>query len=156
MTARGIVIIAAVAAATTGGCRQASQSRSVRKQESADIRNVTARPGAEVSSAVETQAARNEHDICAGIDAYPLPRTYEQILADAPKETRKPTGLLEARMIVDSDGKITHLRFIRLSSVDTVNKRAFDFVTKQQYKPTVVEGKQVSVCATMSINVDFK
>jgi hypothetical protein len=84
-----------------------------------------------------------------------MPRTFKQILADAPKEARKPTGALEARMIVNPDGKITHLRFIRLSSLDSVNKGAFDFVTKQHYKPTVVEGQQVSVCTTMSINVDF-
>jgi hypothetical protein len=85
-----------------------------------------------------------------------LPRTYEQILADAPKDARKPTGVPEARMIVDSDGKITHLRFIRLSSADSVNRRAFDFVTKQHYQPTVVKGQQVSVCTTMSITVDFQ
>jgi hypothetical protein len=151
MTARGIIITVAVIAATTGACRQAPQRGPEIKQERTYVR-----PGPEASSDGGAQAARNEPDICAGLNAYPLPRTFEQILADAPKEARKPTGLLEARMIVDSDGKITHLRFIRLSSVDAVNKRAFDFVKKQHYKPSVVEGKQVSVCTTMSINVDFQ
>jgi hypothetical protein len=156
VTARGIIIVAAVVVSTTGACRQAPRSRAEIKKESTYIRNATAPPGPEASSAGGMQAATKEPDICAGLDAYPLPRTYEQILADAPKGAQRPTGLLEARMIVNSDGKVTHLRFMRLSSVDSVNKRAFDFVTKQHYKPVVVEGQQISVCMRMSINIDFQ
>src|SRR6266850_1322290 len=50
-------------------------------------------------------------------------------------ETPSSVSILIAR---DPDGNITHLRFLRLSSLDSVNKYAFDFVTRQKYKPTVL------------------
>ena len=67
-------------------------------------------------------------------------------------ESPSSVSILIAR---DPDGNITHLRFLRLSSLDSVNKYAFDFVTRQKYKPTVLNGQRVAVCGTMSINVDF-
>ena len=139
----------AMVAAITGGCRQAPQGRIEIEQESTYIRNATppqvpqrrpeinvhnaAPPEPQVSFADGMPTARNEPDVCFGLDAYPLPRTYEQILADAPKQTRKPTGVLEARMAVGPDGNITHLRFMRLSSVDSINKYAVEHLTKQHY-----------------------
>jgi hypothetical protein len=92
---------------------------------------------------------------CPVLDAYPLPRSYEQILADAPRGAREPTGALEAQLVIDADGNITHLRFTRLSSLDSVNRYAVELVKKQHYKPTVVHGTRVPVCSTMSINVDL-
>ena len=59
-------------------------------------------------------------------------------------------------MVIDADGNITHLRFTRLSSLDSVNKRAFEFVKNEHYKPTVFKGERVSVCTTMDINIDFQ
>jgi outer membrane biosynthesis protein TonB len=58
-------------------------------------------------------------------------------------------------MVIDADGNITHLRFTRLSSLDSVNKQAFESVKKWHYEPTVLNGERVSVCSTVDVTVDF-
>jgi hypothetical protein len=174
MRARGTIIMVAIVAAATGGCRQAPQRRPVIEQESTYFRNATPppppqgrhetkqertyvlnapSPESEVFSPGGMPTARNEPDVCFGLDAYPLPRTYEQILADAPKQARKSTGLLEARVVIGPDGNITHLRFMQLSSVDSINKYAVEHITKQHYKPAVVDGHRVSFCTIVTINI---
>jgi hypothetical protein len=77
------------------------------------------------------------------------------MLADAPRGTRKRTTKLEAEVAIDRDGRITHLRFTRLSIWDSFNKAAFDSLNKLRYKPVVVNGERVSACSTVSINVDL-
>jgi Gram-negative bacterial TonB protein C-terminal len=152
---RAHAIIVAVVAATLAGCGQAPQRRAEVKKENTSNRKVPPPRAPEASFEAGSASAKNQADVCADLEVYPLPRTYAQILADVPKEARKPTGHLEARMLIDPDGNISHIRFMRLSSVDSINKHAFDFVTKQHYKPTVVDGQRVSVCTSMSINIDF-
>jgi hypothetical protein len=139
-----------VVLAMLAGCKQAPRKRVETVKQSV----AAARPAPAV------EAPKAQDDACPGLDAYPMPRSYEQMLADAPRGARKRTGMMEAgslqaQMTIDADGKITHLRFTRLSSLDSVNRYAFEFVKKQHYKPTVLNGKRVSVCSTMSINVDF-
>ena len=150
------ILTVAVAAATIVGCRRAPRTHREIKQESTSDHDGALPRRPEASYVIGTPIAQSEPDTCAGLDAYPLPRTYEQILANAPKEARKPTGMLEARMIIGPDGKITHLQFVRLSSLDSVNKRALEFVRNQHYKPAIMNGERVPVCSTMLINVDFQ
>ena len=146
-----------VALAMFAGCQQTTQKR----VEAVKQRVVAAAAPPKVEAPkVDGTARTDEAGACPVLDAYPLPRSYEQILADAPRGARKPTGALqagalEAQLVIDSDGNITHLRFTRLSSLDSVNRYAVEFVKNQHYKPTVVHGKRVPVCSTMSINVDF-
>jgi hypothetical protein len=141
-----------VALAMFAGCKQTTQNR----VEAVKQRVVAAPAPPKVEAPkVDSTARTDEAGACPVLDAYPLPRSYEQILADAPRGIRKPTGALEAQLVIDADGNITHLRFTRLSSLDSVNRYAVEFVKKQHYKPTVVQGKRVPVCSTMSINVDF-
>lgn len=94
--------------------------------------------------------------VCEGLDAYPWPRSYEQAIADAPRGVRKVARSAEAQMIIGPDGKITHFRFTRLSSLESVNRRAFEFVAKQPYKPTVLNGERVAVCTTVDIFTHFE
>jgi outer membrane biosynthesis protein TonB len=103
-----------------------------------------------------TARAADVGGACPGLEAYPLPRSNEQMLADAPPGARKPTGLLRAQMAIDADGNITHLRFTQLSSLDSVNRKVFESVKKWHYKPTVLNGERVSVCSMVDINIDFQ
>lgn len=59
-------------------------------------------------------------------------------------------------MILGPDGKITHFRFTHLSSLDSVNKGAYEFLKKQHFKPVVVDGKRVSVCTTDTVLTHFE
>jgi len=90
-----------------------------------------------------------------GLEAYPFPRPYEQILADAVQGPRKPTGSLHVKMLIDATGTVTHLRFLNLSSIDSVNKAALKAITRWHYKPTVFHGERVSVCSVTDVNIDF-
>jgi len=58
-------------------------------------------------------------------------------------------------MSLDPDGNITHLRFTRLSTSDSINREAFEFLKKQHFKPTEVNGERVSTCSTEDIIIDF-
>jgi outer membrane biosynthesis protein TonB len=93
---------------------------------------------------------------CDGLDAYPWPRSYEQAITDASRGARKPGFSPEVAMIIGPDGRITHLRFTRLSGLDSVDRRALEFVTKQHYKPTVLNGERVAVCSIMVILTHFE
>jgi len=101
------------------------------------------------------QAAKVD-SVCDGLDAYPWPRSYEQAIADAPRGVRKVARSAEAQMIIGPDGKITHFRFTRLSSLESVNRQAFEFVAQQPYKPTVLDGERVAVCSTVDIFTHFE
>jgi hypothetical protein len=95
---------------------------------------------------------------CAGLEAYPWPRSYRQILADAPRGARNDRFTPAAVFVIGPDGNVTHLRFLHLSTLDSVNQSLIAFVKRQHYKPTVLDGKRVAICSTcstMSINVDF-
>jgi hypothetical protein len=113
---------------------------------------------APVKPAVPATAAPRkpkQADSCAGLDAYPWPRSYEQVLADALPGARKPGYSPAAMVIIGPDGNFTHLRFTRLSSSNSINRGAFEFLTKDHFKPTVLNGEPVTVCTTVDINVDF-
>ena len=100
-------------------------------------------------------APKGQADPCAGLDAYPATRSYEQALADAPRDSRKRIVSPQLRIVIDADGNITHLRFTRLSSLDSVNRQAFESVKKWRYEPTVLNGERVSVCTIVDIHVHF-
>src|SRR5437867_1950564 len=131
--------------AVLGGCK--ATSRGTVK---------TAPAGSVAASAViashKTEAAP---DADCGLEAYPGSRSYQQVLTDADAGPRKPITTLETRTAIAKDGNITHFRFVRVSSIESVNKAAFDFVTKQHYKPAIFNGERVAVCATGSVTIDF-
>jgi outer membrane biosynthesis protein TonB len=107
-----------------------------------------------VRSSPVVEAPKAQADAC-GLEAYPFPRSYEQALADAAQDRQKRRVSPQLRMVIDADGNITHLRFTRLSSLDSVNKQAFESVKKWHYEPTVLNGERVSVCSTVDVTVDF-
>jgi hypothetical protein len=95
-------------------------------------------------------------DSSCGLEAYPWPRPYERAMADAPRGSRRSVAQVNAEMAIDSNGNITHLRFTRLSSLDSVNRSVFGDLKKQHYKPTVLNGERVSVCSTANVLVHFQ
>jgi outer membrane biosynthesis protein TonB len=139
--------------AALAGCKQTPPRR-----VEAVKRSVAAAPAPPKVEApkVESTARSDEAGACAGLDAYPFPRSYEQVLADAPPGARKRTGMVRAEMVIGADGNITHLRFTRLSSLDSVNRYAFESVKKWHYEPTVLNGERVAVCSMVDINIDFQ
>jgi hypothetical protein len=141
-----VCLIALLCALT--GCRQAPQPRVEVKQQ--EVAVVSSGP----SIAVPGVSTTEPEEFC-GLQAYPMPRSYPQILADAPPGSRKTTTSLYAKVAIDREGNITHLRFLRLSTLDSINRYAIENLKRQHYKPTVLDGERVSGCSTVSINVDL-
>ena len=64
------------------------------------------------------------------------------------------------KIAIDKDGKITHLRVLRLAYSNTtnwreINKTALNEVKHWHYKPKFYQGKLVAVCSDVSVTVDF-
>jgi len=150
-TVRTILITVFLAALL--GCKQTPYGSTDGKKEAEP--NANPAPAARSASVVAPQITEAEPDQHCGIGAYPFPRSYQEVLADAPQGPRKPITTLEMKSAIDSDGNITHLRFLRLSSLDSVNKAAFDSLKKQHYKPTIIDGERVPVCTIGWITVDL-
>ena len=100
-------------------------------------------------------APQPQDDPACGLAAYPFPRSYEQMLADAPAGKRRPVTEIRTRSAIGPEGNVTHLRFMNLSSLDAVNRAAYDAVRKWRYTPAVVNGERVAVCSEGTITIDL-
>ena len=96
-----------------------------------------------------------------GLARYPVSRSNSEIVADVPRDTKKPPNeQMVAKIAIDKDGKITHLRVLRLAHPNApnwreINESALDSVKRFHYKPTIYEGRPVAVCSDVSVIVDL-
>jgi outer membrane biosynthesis protein TonB len=61
-----------------------------------------------------------------------------------------------AKLVIDPEGRITHLRVLRLahpsaSNAREINEKAVDSIKQWHYAPTKVDGKPVAVCTEVSV-----
>ncbi|MGD0013643.1 MAG: energy transducer TonB [Bryobacteraceae bacterium] len=64
-------------------------------------------------------------------------------------------------MAIDPEGRVTHLRVLRLaypeaSNADAINGQAVDSIKRWHYSPTIVAGKPVAVCSDVAVTIDFQ
>lgn len=96
-----------------------------------------------------------------GLDEFPVSMSTEEILAKVPSDVgRRRNQMMMAKVAIDPEGRITHLRVLRLAwpalpNSHKINKDAVDSIKHWHYKPTTVEGKAVAVCSDVSVNVDL-
>ncbi len=111
----------------------------------------------EVSTAEPARGAEPSAagDATCGLSAYPFPQSFEQALADAASPARKRTSSVQVQMAVDRNGRITHLRYLSLSTDDEVNRLAFDSLARQQFRPVTIHGEQVAACTTEMVRVEY-
>ncbi len=140
---RRAIVIAVFAA--LAGCKQTTQQR-----VEAVSRNV-----AGVQAPVASEPPKPRVDTCPGLEAYQLPFTYEQARANAPRDRLERATSPQVQVAIDAEGNITHMRFTRLSSLDSVNRQVFESVRKWHYKPTVLNGERVAVCTTVDVHVHY-
>ena len=90
---------------------------------------------------------------------YPVSRSNREILADVPRDSKKPPNFsMLAKVAIDKDGKITHLRVLRLGHSNApnwkeINNSVLNDVKRWHYKPTMYQGKPVAVCRDVSVIV---
>ncbi len=95
-----------------------------------------------------------------GLTAYPVSRSTKEILAEVPRGSSKPSSSLFAKIAIDPQEKITHLRVLSLahpeaSFSEEINEKAVDDIKRSHYSPTLYDGKPVAVCSDVSVIIDL-
>ena len=150
---RAAAAICAVIIVVLAGCRAAPQPESRQPSPS----------GATVQVVKSSQSNVTPSDDDCGLTAYPASRSTQEILADAPqKDVRPQDSTMSAKVTVDPQGRITHLRVLRLAYPeaptalrDTINARAVAAIKQWHYAPTIIAGKPVTVCSELTVTIDL-
>ena len=95
-----------------------------------------------------------------GLTAYPVSRPTKDILSEVPRGNSKRSSSLFAKIAIDPQGKITHLRVLSLahpeaSFSEEINEKAVDAIKRRHYSPTLYDGKPVAVCSDVSVIIDL-
>ena len=98
-----------------------------------------------------------------GLTAYPASRSTKEILTAVPEPAvRSQNSMMFAKVVIDPEGRVTHLRLLRLAYPeapkplrDTINAQAIDSIRRSHYTPTIVAGKLVAVCSDLVVTIDM-
>lgn len=65
-----------------------------------------------------------------------------------------------AKVEIDKDGRVTHLRVLRLAYPEaanskSINELAVDSLKRWHYAPTMFAGKPVAVCSDVTVTIDL-
>jgi hypothetical protein len=92
-----------------------------------------------------------------GLTAYPVSRSTQEILAAVPRGgARPPNSMMLVKVAIDPEGRVTHLRVLRLAypeASNAINEHAVDSIKRWHYAPTTVAGKPVAVCSDVAVNI---
>ena len=139
----------ALASLVLAGCQAADEPQPSRSPE---VRQTEV---AETVSEPEDPAVQD-----CGLSDYPISATIDvQALVDADREQgqSKASHLVLARYRLDEAGKMTHLKLLRPSSYGVeITEHALSVLEKQQFTPTVVEGKAVPVCGEVAMEIHLR
>ncbi len=108
-----------------------------------------------------SQAKTAPSDNC-GLGDFPVSKSTEGILAAVPPDNaRRPNQMMSAKVAIDAEGRVTHLRVLRLAwpelpNSHTINTQAVDSIKRWHYAPTIVGGTPVVVCSDVSVTVDLE
>ena len=96
-----------------------------------------------------------------GLSAYPASRSTQEILAAVPQQDgRSPGSTMVAKVAIDPQGRVTHLRVLRLAypeapNAGSINAQAIDWIKRRRYDPVIVAGKPVAVCSDLAVTIDL-
>jgi hypothetical protein len=114
-------------------------------------------------STTESLSSRGKRsDDTCGLDDFPVSKSTKEILAAATRDAgRPPNQMMVAKVAINAEGKVTHLRVVRLAwpklpNSYTINEQAVDSIKSWRYRPTIVDGKPVAVCSDVAVTVDLE
>lgn len=69
--------------------------------------------------------------------------------------------MMIAKLAINDEGRVTHLRVLRLAwpklpNSYAINEQVVDSIKSWRYKPTIVGGKPVAVCSDVGVTVDLE
>jgi hypothetical protein len=136
--------------ATQVGCRTAPKREG--QQRAAQIK---------VNTTESSQVKTTPSDNC-GLDDFPVSKSTEEILAAVPPDNaRRPNQMMSAKVAINTKGRVTHLRVLRLAwpelpNSHTINTQAVDSIKRWHHAPTIVGETPVAVCSDADVTVDLE
>jgi hypothetical protein len=96
-----------------------------------------------------------------GLTAFPVSMSAKEILAAVPRSAAPRNPTMFAKIEIDPEGKVTHLRVLRLAHPElpnaaAINEQAVDSIKRWRYAPTRIAGKPVSVCSDVDVIIDLQ
>ena len=119
-------------------------------------------PQITLSKAESSPSRSTKSDENCGLDDFPVSKSTDEILASVPRDVAVPPNqMMVAKVAVNSEGRVTHLRVIRLAwpklpNSRAINRQAVDSIKRWRYAPTIYDGKPVAVCSDVSVTVDLE
>jgi hypothetical protein len=119
-------------------------------------------PQITVSTTESSPSRSGLSDDTCGLDDFPVSKSTGKILAAAPRDGgRPPNQMMLAKVAINAEGKVTHLRVLRLAwpklpNSYAINEQAVDSIKGWHYRPTIVGGKPVAVCSEVGVTVDLE
>jgi outer membrane biosynthesis protein TonB len=150
MRTKGVSSAFALALASLLGCRKAPQPEPQRIPIRTTVRVAESTPGKSAPA----------EDNC-GLTAFPVSKSTQDILAAAPRDgTSAPNSAMHAKIAIDPEGRVTHLRVLRLAYPEAansvaINQQAIDSIKRWHYAPTIFNGEPVAVCSEVFVTIDF-
>jgi hypothetical protein len=146
-----LLLLSLAVLAVIAGCQTAPKSES-RPMPTAR----TTPPPLEPSQSNSTPAIDN-----CGLTAYPVSRSTQEILAAVPRSAARPDSMMLAKVAIDAEGRVTHLRVLRLAWPEApnsaaINAQAVDSIKRGHYAPTSVGGKPMAVCSDVGVIIDLR
>jgi outer membrane biosynthesis protein TonB len=85
----------------------------------------------------------------------------KEILAAVPRDGKSRNSTMFVKIEIDPEGKVTHLRVLRLwhpelPNAAVINEQAVDSIKRWRYAPTRIAGKPVPVCSDVSVIIDLQ
>ena len=108
-----------------------------------------------------TEPVENSTAEDCGLTNYPVSRSNLEMLADVRREDKEPpNSSMLAKIALDKDGKITHIRVLRLAHSNApnwkeINDSALNDIKRGHYKPAVNQGKPLAACADVDLTIDL-
>lgn len=138
--------------ATLAGCRPAPRPESRRAPAAQATVQALGPPPANFAPAAGD----------CGLAAYPASRSTREIVADAPPAgAQSANSMMLAKVEIGRDGRVTHLRVLRLahpqvSNAASLNEQAVDMIKQWRYAPAIVAGKPEAVCGNVAMTLDLR
>jgi hypothetical protein len=96
-----------------------------------------------------------------GLTGFPVSMSAKEILAAVPRGGVSRNSTMFAKIEIDPEGKVTHLRVLRLwhpglPNAAVINEQTVDSIKRWRYAPTRIAGKPVPVCTDVSVIIDLQ
>lgn len=133
------------------GCRSAPQ----REEQPPNARTT-------INTTQSSQPGSTPSDENCGLDDFPVSKPNKEILAAVPRDMGQlPNQDMVAKVAIDTAGRVTHLRVLRLTwpklaNSYSINEQALESIKRLHQAPTVASGKPVAVCSNVSVTVDLQ